>query len=142
MHGPSPVTEEALCCVRVQAAQSEGELHLPMAGTSLGEQRAAADLSEEDYAARVEDARSGARLARAAGGRPGRGPDAAPERGDPHVQILEKVEQERPDDRGRGIRSTGGRPGCDEGTVAERVLPQVEESILCFKPKDFVCPVS
>ena len=107
------------------------------------EQRAAADLSEDDYAARVDEART---RALASLERQADVLDVDPtlhlERGDPHVQILEKVEQERPDVLVMGSLSKGGRPGFDVGTIAERVLPQAEESILCFKPKDFVCPVS
>ncbi len=140
----SPVTDEALAASAWLAAQSDGELHL-LHGWNLtwSEQRAAADLSEEDYAVRVEDARV---RALASLERQADVLDVDPtlhlERGDPHVQILEKVEQERPDVLVLGSLSKGGRPGFDVGTVAERVLPQVEESILCFKPKDFVCPVS
>jgi len=140
----SPVTDDLLAASAWLAAAASGELHLLHAwNLTWAEQRAAADLSEEEYTARVEEIRTRelASLERQADAL-----DVDPtlhlERGDPHVQILEKVEQERPDVLVMGSLSRGGRPGFDVGTVAERVLPQVDESILCFKPKDFVCPVS
>ncbi len=140
----SPVTDDLLSASAWLAAQSSGELHMLHAwNLTWAEQRAAADLSEEDYAARVDEART---RALASLERQADGLDVDPtlhlERGDPHVQILEKVEQERPDVLVMGSLSRGGRPGFDVGTIAERVLPQAEESILCFKPKDFVCPVA
>lgn len=140
----SPVTDDLLSASAWLAAQSSGELHLLHAwNLTWAEQRAAADLSEDDYALRVDEART---RALASLERQADALDVDPtlhlERGDPHVQILEKVEQERPDVLVMGSLSRGGRPGFDVGTIAERVLPQAEESILCFKPKDFVCPVS
>ena len=140
----SAVTDELLSTSAWLAAQSSGELHLLHAwNLTWSEQRAAADLSEDDYTARVEEARARAlaSLERQADVLEV-DPTLHLERGDPHVQILEKVEQERPDLLVLGSLSRGGRPGFDVGTIAERVLPQVEESILCFKPQDFVCPVS
>ena len=140
----SPVSDDLLSASAWLAAQSAGELHMLHAwNLTWAEQRAAADLSEDDYAARVDEART---RALASLERQADVLDVDPtlhlERGDPHVQILEKVEQERPDVLVMGSLSKGGRPGFDVGTIAERVLPQAEESILCFKPKDFVCPVS
>ena len=140
----SPVSDDLLSASAWLAAQSAGELHMLHAwNLTWAEQRAAADLSEDDYAARVDEART---RALASLERQADVLDVDPtlhlERGDPHVQILEKVEQERPHVLVMGSLSKGGRPGFDVGTIAERVLPQAEESILCFKPKDFVCPVS
>lgn len=140
----SPVTDDLLASSAWLASQSEGELHLLHAwNLTWAEQRAAADLSEDDYAACVEEART---RALASLERQADALDVDPtlhlERGDPHVEIIEKAERERPDVLVMGSLSGGGRPGFDLGTIAERVLPQVDESILCFKPRDFVCPVS
>ncbi|MEM1451141.1 MAG: universal stress protein [Planctomycetota bacterium] len=139
----SPVSDEYLAAAAWITSRSDGELHVMHAwNLTWGEQRAAADLPEEAYTAKVEDARSRAlaQLERQADAL-----DVDPtlhlERGEVHMEILEKVEHEHPDLLVMGSLSTGGRPGFDVGTIAERVLEQVDESLLTFKPHDFVCPV-
>ena len=57
------------------------------------------------------------------------------------MEILKEVEEEQPDLLVMGSLSRGGRPGFQVGTIAERVLDQIDGSILAFKPGDFVCPV-
>ena len=69
-------------------------------------------------------------------------PELQLERGVAHQEIMKEVEEEHPDLLVMGSLSIGGRPGFHMGTVAERVLGQVDESLLTFKPGDFVCPVT
>ncbi|MEM9801874.1 MAG: universal stress protein [Planctomycetota bacterium] len=139
----SPVSDAVLAASAWVSSRSDGELHVLHAwNLSWGEQRAAADLSEDDYSAKVEEvrARALASLERQADTL-----DVDPtlhlERGDAHIEIMEKVEHEHPDLLVIGSLSKGGRAGFDVGTIAERVLEQVDESLLTFKPNDFVCPV-
>ena len=139
----SPVSDEYLAAAAWIASQSDGELHVLHAwNLTPGEQRVASELSEEDYAAKVEDVRS---RALASLEHQADALDIDPtlhlERGDAHSEILEKVEHEHPDLLVMGSLSRGLRPGFDVGTIAERVLEQVDESILTFKPHDFVCPI-
>ncbi len=139
----SPVSDKYLAAAAWIASRSEGELHVLHAwNLTPGEQRAAAELPEEEYAAKVEDARS---RALASLEHQADALDVDPtlhlERGDAHTEILDKVEHEHPDLLVMGSLSTGGRPGFDVGTIAERVLEQIDESLLTFKPHDFVCPI-
>lgn len=140
----SATSAEALAAAAWIAQRSEGELHVLHAwNLSPQEQRAAADLPEEEYAQLVEAAR--ARAAQALEHEVAAldiDPTLHLERGDAHAEILKEMEEEQPDLLVMGSLSQGGRPGFDMGTIAERILEQVEGSTLTFKPKDFVCPVT
>lgn len=140
----SEVSRRAVDAAAWIASRSEGELHVLHAwNLTPHEQRAAAELSEEEYAQLVESARTQAQTALE---HEVAALDIDPtlhlERGDAHAEILKEVEEEQPDLLVMGSLSGGGRPGFHVGTIAERVLEQVNGSILTFKPGDFVCPVS
>lgn len=140
----APVSDNALESAAWVTRQSEGELHVLHAwNLSPSEQRAASDLTEAGYEEAIEEARlrAQASLEHAVDGL-SIDPTLHLERGAAHVQILKELEEEHPDLLVMGSLSQGGRAGFDVGTVAERLLEHVDESLLTFKPKDFVCPVA
>ena len=139
----SAVSERAVESAAWIASQSEGELHVLHAwNLTSDQQRTASDLPEAEYKAMVEEARAHAKssLEHSVAGLE-IDPNLSLERGSPHKEIIKEVEEEHPDLLVMGSLSIGSRPGFQMGTVAERVLPQVDESILSFKPGDFDCPV-
>lgn len=140
----SDVARRAIESAAWITSHSEGELHVLHAwNLSAHEHRASGGMSEEEYAQLVESTRAAAQTALE---HEVAALDVDPtlhlERGDAHAEILKELEEEQPDLLVMGSLSTGARPGFHMGTIAERVLEQVEGSILTFKPKDFVCPVS
>ena len=139
----SAVSERAVAAAAWIAARSKGELHVLHAWSlAPTEARAASNLDEEEYAALIEENRARAQKAlEHEVSALDIDPTLQLERGAAHVEILKEAEEEHPDLIVMGSLSLGGRPGFHVGTIAERVLEQVDESILTFKPKDFVCPV-
>lgn len=140
----SAVSERAVSAASWITARSEGELHVLHAwGLKPSEARAAACLGEESYAALMDSARAKAQTALE---HEVAALDVDPTlhllKGSAHVELLKMAEEEHPDLLVMGSLSSGGRPGFHVGTIAERVIEQVDESILTFKPKDFVCPVT
>lgn len=140
----SPVSERAVETAAWISSQSSGELHVLHAWNLTPEQqRDSAELAETEYKELVDEARAQA-LSAVEHSVSGLeiDPELQLERGIAHQEILKEVEEEHPDLLVMGSLSVGGRPGFHMGTVAERVLGQVDESILAFKPGDFVCPVT
>ncbi len=139
----SPISETVLSAAAWIASSSGGELHVLHAwNLRPDEQRRTAELSEGEYTELVESRRAQrqADLEREVDGL-SIDPTLHLQRGAAHVEILKEVEEEHPDLLVMGSLSRGGRPGFEVGTTAERVLAQVDESLLTFKPKDFVCPI-
>ena len=139
----SPVSERAVETAAWITSKSSGELHVLHAWNLTPEQqRSTSGMAEAEYKALVEDARAHAlsALEHSVSGLE-IDPELQLERGVAHQEIMKEVEEEHPDLLVMGSLSMGARPGFHMGTVAERVLPQVDESILAFKPGDFVCPV-
>lgn len=139
----SAVSERVISAAAWIASRSKGELHVLHAwNLSPLEMRAALSLPEEEYAALIEASRA---RAQAALEHEVAALDVDPtlhlERGPAHVEILKEAEEEHPDLIVMGTLSRGGRQGFHVGTIAERVIEQTDESILSFKPRDFVCPV-
>lgn len=139
----SEVSSEAVDAAAWVAEQSEGELHVFHAWNLTPiEMRAAADLPQAEYDALIESHRTRAlsELERQVGGL-----DVDPtlhlERGVAHAELLREAEEEHPDLIVMGTLSRGGRSGFLVGTTAERLVGQVDESLLCFKPRDFESPV-
>ncbi|WP_145196591.1 universal stress protein [Planctomycetes bacterium Poly30] len=140
----SAVSELAVESAAWIAGQSKGELHVLHAWNLTPEQqRDSSSMTESEYNALVEDARAHAlsALEHSVSGLE-TDPELQLERGVAHLEIMKEVEEQHPDLLVMGSLSIGGRPGFHMGTVAERVLGQVDESILAFKPGDFVCPVA
>lgn len=139
----SAVSERAVAAAAWIASRSSGELHVLHAWSLAPmEARAASSLDEEAYAALIEESRERAQKAlEHEVAALDIDPTLQLERGAAHVEILKEVEEEHPDLIVMGSLSRGDRPGFHVGTIAERVLEQVDESLLTFKPKDFVCPV-
>ena len=101
-------------------------------------------LSEEDYALRLEAIKSAASshiddvLSRSVFD----GESVVHvARRSPHKMIGEAVEHLHPDLLVMGTVSRGGLPGMLVGNTAERLLDQVDCSLLTVKPSDFVCPI-
>lgn len=139
----SDVSNRAVEAAAWITARSSGELHVFHAwNLTQAQLRAAPDLPEEDYDGMVEE-----RRARAQAGieREVDGLDVDPtlqvERGAAHTELLREAEEEHPDLIVMGSLSQGGRPGFLVGATAERIIEQVDESLLTFKPRDFVSPV-
>ena len=59
----------------------------------------------------------------------------------PHLAIREAVEHLLPDLLVMGTVSRGGLPGVLVGNTAERLLDRIDCSLLTVKPADFVCPL-
>lgn len=140
----SPVSERAVEAAAWISSKSSGELHVLHAwNLTIQQQRDSSGLDEADYKGLVEEARAQAlsALEHSVSGLE-IDPELQLERGVAHQEIIKEVEEEHPDLLVMGSLSTGGRPGFHMGTVGERVLPHVDESILAFKPGDFVCPVA
>ncbi len=140
----SAVSERAVESAAWLASKSSAELHVLHAWNLTPEQqRDASSLPETEYNTLVDEARAHAlsALEHSVSGLE-TDPELQLEGGVAHQEIMKEVEEEHPDLLVMGSLSMGGRPGFHMGTVAERVLGQVDESILTFKPGDFVCPVT
>lgn len=140
----SSVSERAVAAASWIAGHAGGELHVLHAwNLAAAELRAGATMPPEEYEALVDERRAKAMgaLEHEVRGLPV-DPTLHLERGAAHTEILTELEEEHPDLLVMGSLSTGGRRGFQVGTIAERVLEQVDESILAFKPKDFVCPLA
>ncbi len=140
----SSVSELAVESAAWISSQSKGELHVLHAwNLSPEQQRDSSTMAEAEYKQMVEETRAQA-LAALEHSVSGLeiDPELQLERGVAHQQIMKEVEEEHPDLLVMGSLSIGGRHGFQMGTVAERVLGQVDESLLTFKPGDFVCPVT
>lgn len=140
----SAVSERAVESAAWITSQSSGELHVLHAwNLTPSQNQEAARLPEAEYGALVEEARAHAQsaLEHSVSGLE-IDPELQLERGSAHQEIMKEVEEEHPDLLVMGSLSIGGRPGFTMGTIAERVLAQVDESLLTFKPGDFVCPVT
>ena len=139
----SGVSERVVATAAWIASHAAGELHVLHAwNLTPHELRAGTTMPAEDYEALLDE-----RRVRAMGAleHEVRGLSVDPtlhlERGAPHNKILKELEEEHPDLLVMGSLSTGGRRGFQVGTIAERVLEQVDESILTLKPKNFDCPL-
>lgn len=128
------------------ASVGEGEMHVVHAYRIPTELSAAAsDLSEEEYATRIDAIRSNAQQLIQA---PLEGLEMSSEpvlhigRNKGSVAIREAVEHLQPDLLVMGTITRGGIPGFLVGTTAEQLLGQLDCSVLGVKPADFISPVA
>ncbi|MFT7677329.1 MAG: universal stress protein E [Planctomycetota bacterium] len=105
----------------------------------------AAEMSEAEYAERIEALKSEARealsesLEAQAVSTPSEKVHLS--RKSPAVAIREAAEHLAPDLLIMGTLSRGGRPGVQVGETAERLLGRLDCSLLTFKPQGFTSPV-
>ena len=62
------------------------------------------------------------------------------EAGEADKVILQQIEAHSADLLAMGTLARSGLPGVLMGNTAERLLPQVDCSLLAVKPEDFICP--
>ena len=141
----SPVGDMAVRWGAQLAQVGEGAFHVVHAyRIPPALQQAAADLSEEEYGEEVDRLRTSIQAHIL---RPiedielGSEPVLHIGRNSASIAIKEAVEHLQPDLLVMGTVSRGGIPGFLVGTTAERLLGQLNCSLLAVKPLDFISPV-